>query len=223
MTSALLIAGLWLAFAASHMALSSLRLRPRLVAALGEGPFLVVYSAVALALFVPLCGLYFTSKHAGPHLWALGGLPGLRWAMYAGMAAVFWLLAAGLVRPSPASAVPGPAEVGGVFCVTRHPVLMALGMFGALHLLVVSVNAAELAFFAGFPLFTLVGARHQDRRKLASTGDAFRRFHDATPFLPFSRPGGVPVALREQPGSFAAGVALAAALRWLHPSLFGPG
>lgn len=221
MTTALVLVALWLAFGASHMALSSLRLRPRLVAALGEGPFLGLYSATALAIFVPLVAVYFRHKHAGPHLWSLGALPGLRGAMMVGMGVVFCLLVAGLLRPSPASVAPGRAEVAGVYRVTRHPVLMALGLFGALHLLVVSVNAAELAFFAGFPLFTVVGARHQDRRKLATAGEGFRRFHDATPFLPFSQPSGVAALGREQPLAVGLGVALAVGVRWIHPAVFG--
>jgi uncharacterized membrane protein len=132
------------------------------------------------------------------------------------------LLVAGLVRPSPASVVPGAAEVRGIYHVTRHPVLMSFGVFGLLHLGVVALHATELAFFAGFPLFVLIGTRHQDQRKLASGGEAFRRFHAATPFLPFSRPAGIPAALREQPIPIALGIGLAALVRWFHPALFGP-
>ena len=38
------IAALWIAFAATHMGMSSLRWRPRLVAALGDRGFQAVYS-----------------------------------------------------------------------------------------------------------------------------------------------------------------------------------
>jgi hypothetical protein len=41
--------------------------------------------------------------------------------MFVGMGAAFALLVAGLVRPSPASVVPGAAEVRGIYHVTRHP------------------------------------------------------------------------------------------------------
>src|SRR5688572_29479656 len=126
MTLALLIAALWLAFAGSHMALSSRRWRPRIVAALGdEFRFQGLYSLVALVIFVPLVAIYFRHKHEGPYLGTLAGLPGLRWLMFIGMGAAFALLVAGLARPSPASMVPGAStEVRGIFHVTRHPVLM---------------------------------------------------------------------------------------------------
>jgi uncharacterized membrane protein len=224
MTAALLLAVLWLAFAGSHMALSSQRWRPRIVAALGEERrFQGVYSLVALAIFVPLVTIYFRHKHEGPYLGTLAGVPGLRWLMFIGMGAAFALLVAGLARPSPASIVPGDTSVRGIFHVTRHPLLMSFALFGLLHLFVVAVHATELAFFAGFPLFVWIGARHQDQRKLASGGEAFRRFHEATPFVPFSRPAGVVAALREQPIPILVGVALAVVVRWLHPALFGPG
>ncbi len=223
MTPALLIAALWLAFAGSHMALSSQRWRPRIVAALGdERRFQGVYSLIALAIFVPLVTIYFRHKHEGPYLGRLIESPGLRWVMFIGMGAAFALAVAGLARASPASVVPGAAEVCGVYRVTRHPVLMALGLYGLLHLCVAAVNATELAFFAGFPLFVWFGAQHQDRRKLASGGEKFRRFYEATPFVPFARPAGVPAALREQPIPIAIGVALTAVIRWFHPALFGP-
>jgi uncharacterized membrane protein len=219
MDVALTIAALWIAFGSSHMILSSVEWRPRLVAALGERPFLAIYSVVALATFVPLVAVYFRNKHAGPHLWYLGSLPGMRWLVYLGMGVAFALVVAGIVRPSPASIAPGRPEAVGVLRVTRHPLFMGVGLFGLLHLLVVSVNAAELAFFAGFPLFAVLGCHHQDQRKLASGDPAFREFHAATPFLP--SPAGVPAALRSDAFPIAVGVALAALLRWFHPSLFG--
>jgi uncharacterized membrane protein len=222
MSTALLIAALWIAFAGSHMALSSRRLRPRVVAALGdERRFQGLYSLVALGIFVPLVTIYFRHKHEGPYLGTLATVPGMRWVMFAGMGAAFALLAAGLVRPSPASVVPGAAEVRGIYHVTRHPVLMALGLYGLLHLCVVAVNATELAFFAGFPLFVAIGARHQDERKLASMPE-YKRFYEATPFVPFSRPAGVAAALREQPIPIALGIGITALVRWFHPALFGP-
>ena len=63
----------WLLFGGSHIALSSPRLRPRLVARLGERPFQGFYSLVAFATLVPLFGYYFRHKHAGPQLWRAFG------------------------------------------------------------------------------------------------------------------------------------------------------
>jgi uncharacterized membrane protein len=221
MADAAAILGLWLLFAATHLGLSSRPLRPRLVAALGERAFLGVYSLVALAIFVPLVAHYFASKHAGPHLWYLGAHAPVRWLAHAGMGVAFVLAAGGMLTPSPASLGGGPARVRGVLRLTRHPLFMGVGLFGLLHLLAARVNAAELAFFAGFPAFAWLGCRHQDRRKLA-TGDAeFARFCAATPFLPFGGPGRRR-ALAEMPFAIALGVAAAALVRlWVHPRWLG--
>ena len=210
----------WLAFTVTHMGLSSERVRGRLVGALGERGFLGVYSLVAFATFVPLVAVYFSHKHEGALLWYLGSQPLLRWLMYAGMALVLSLIVAALLRPSPAAIAPGSSEVAGAYRITRHPMFMAVGLFGILHLLVARVNATELAFFAGFPLFACLGCWHQDRRKLASGGEAFARFHAQTAFLPFTGAGALR-GLREMRLPLALGIGLAMLLRFFHGSLFG--
>src|SRR5262245_27549537 len=215
MDAALALLALWVAFAATHMGLSSLRWRPTLVRALGERGFAAVYSLIALAIFVPLVRIYFSHKHQGPYFWTLAGVPGLRWLMYAGMALAFALLVAGLVRTSPTSMRRGSAEPRGGQRVTRHPVFMAAGLFGLLHLFVVSVHATELAFFGGFPVFAVLGSRHQDARKVAAGDEALRSFNQVTSLLP--DPRGIPAMLREAPLPVALGLAATALLRWFHP------
>jgi uncharacterized membrane protein len=214
------IAALWTAFAASHMGLSSLRLRPRVVELLGERGFQAVYSVIALGIFVPLLALYFDNPHAGPHLWYLGMTPGIRPLMYALMAVALALVVGGATSPSPASLVPGKGEVKGLFRITRHPLLMGIALYGAAHLLAANVNAAELAFFGGFLVFPLVGCWHQDQRKLATRGESYRAFYDQTPFLPFTGPGAIR-GLMEQPVAALVGAVAAGLLRYFHPGLFG--
>jgi len=217
------IALLWILFAGSHMALSSLGLRPRLVGAIGERAFLGVYSLVALAIFTALFWFYIAHRHQGALLWALPlGGAGL-WAIYALQAAAWSLVAAGLVQPSPVTVgLPEerrPKRAVGVHLLCRHPLFMGLGLFGALHLLV-NGFASDAVFWAGFPLFAVIGSRHQDQRKLATQGAAYRAWYDETPFLPFAGRA-TARGLREMgPVPIAVGVALAAVFRWLHGPLF---
>ncbi len=219
MSASAAIVALWLVFAATHMGLSSLRLRPRLVATLGEGGFASLYSLVALAVFVPLVWFYVEHRHEGPLLWALPIGPALRWALYVLMGAGVVLMVGGLVEPSPAGLIPAGSEVRGLHRLTRHPLFMGVGLMGAVHLLFLGF-ASDVAFFAGFPLFALLGCAHQDRRKLATGGDAYRSWHAATPFLPFTGRETLRGLRELRPLSLALGVALTFGLRLLHGPLF---
>ena len=219
MSPAAWVALLWLAFAGSHLALASRRVEPRLTAALGRNGYVGLYSAVAFATFVPLCWVYFTNRHAGGWLWGVPATGPLRVAIYAGLALAFVLVAASLLRPSPAAVVPGDARPGGVYLLTRHPLMMGFMLIGLLHL-IPNGAASDIAFFGGLALFPPIGAWHQDARKRAAGDAAVRAFLDATPFVPFTGRETLR-GLRELPwAAIAAGLALAVFARWLHGSLW---
>jgi uncharacterized membrane protein len=223
MSAAGVIAGLWVLFALTHMGLSSRALRPRLVAALGAQGFLGAYSLLAIAIFTALVWFYVVHRHEGALLWTPSiGAAGL-WAIYVLQGVAWVLVVAGVMTPSPAAFVAGvappPSAARGVHLLTRHPVFMGAGLFGALHLFVMGF-ASDVVFWAGFPLFAVIGCAHQDRRKLATEGDAYRAWHTRTPFLPFTGRETLR-GLREMPPlAIAIGVALATGLRLLHAPLF---
>jgi len=212
---------LWLGFGASHVLLSSHALRPRIVARIGDRAFQGLYSLVALLFFVPLVWVYLDHRHEGPWLWIVSMTPGVLWLVYALMTVGVLLVVAGLGSPSPTSllAGPGPVEVRGIHRITRHPLIMGFGWIGLVHL-VPNASLIDLLFFAGLPVFAIVGCRHQERRQRATRGPELAAYLEATPFLPFAGPGRVR-GLRELPaGVWAVGVALSVALRALHGPLF---
>jgi uncharacterized membrane protein len=213
------VALLWLAFAGTHLLLASRRVEPALVARLGRPGYLGLYSLIALATFVPLCWIYFTNRHAGEWLWVLPATGALRVALYAGLLFAFVLIAASLLRPSPAAIVPGDVRPGGVYLLTRHPMMTGFALIGALHL-VTNAAASDVAFFGGLALFPLIGARHQDQRKLAASDPAFRAFHAATPFLLFTGRETLRGLRELPPVAIAVGLALGLGARWLHGSLW---
>ncbi len=214
-----LIALLWLGFAATHMGLSSPSVRPRLVGRLGEGPFLGLYSLISFLFFVPLVWVYFTHKHAGPWLWSVTLTDGLRWAVYVVMGVALVMAVAGLARPSPASILPGSATPRGIQRITRHPLFMGLGLFGAAHL-IPNGSAADVVFFGGFPLFALVGSWHQDQRKRA-TNPQLSEFFRETPFFPFTGRETLRGLRELSPLVVVAGVAATILLRYYHRAWFG--
>ena len=195
-----------------------MRVEPKLRAKLGDAPFLGLYSVVALAIFVPLMTIYFGNRHAGPWLWVVTVGPVLRALLYLGMTLGLVLAVGSLLRPSPASLVPNaPAEVRGVYRVTRHPLVLGLALIWALHL-IPNASTADVAFFGGFLAFSLAGARHQDLRKLHAGDAKIREFIGATSFLPFGRGFGGLADL--PPLVIALGVVAALGIRWLHGSIW---
>jgi len=221
MDAALEIALLWAAFTATHVGLSSLRLRPRLVGALGETGFLGLYSVIALAIFVPLMWLYFTHKHEGPALWLLPRGAALSGTLYLAMAVALILLVAAFVTPPPSGMAPNASLTPrGVHWITRHPLVMAFVVFALAHLLP-NGFASDVAFFGGFAAFALLSAAHQDARKRIAGPPGYGDFADATPFFPFT--GGQTLrGLRELSWiAIGGGLVLALTIRFFHSSWFG--
>ena len=221
MYAALEIAALWAAFTASHVGLSSLRVRPKLVGALGEVAFLGLYSVVALAIFVPLMWLYFTHKHEGPALWLLPRGALLSWTLYVAMAVALVLLVASFVNPSPAGMAPNTSSTPrGVHWITRHPLVMAFVVFALAHLLP-NGFASDVAFFGGFAAFAVVAAAHQDSRKRVAGPAGYTEFAAATPFFPFTGSRTLQGLRELSPVAIGVGLALAVAIRFFHASWFG--
>lgn len=223
MSPTLSIVALWLAFAASHMTLSSLRLRPRIVSKIGERAFLGLYSLVAFVFFVPLVWIYLANKHAGPLLWSVRMTPALEAVVSIAMGAAFVLVVAGIVTPSPASlgaAGQDHVEVRGVHRLTRHALFMGLGIFGLAHL-VPNGFASDVAFFAGFPIFAVAGSLHQDARKLATDAERYGPYHAATSLIPFTGRGTLRGLRELAPLATVVGIALAVLVRVFHARLFG--
>jgi uncharacterized membrane protein len=210
----------WLAFAATHLVLSSLPVRQPLVARLGEQAFRGLYSLVAFATFIPLVWTYAHGKHTGPLLWAIPMTPVLRWLVYTGMGLALVLLVASFAQPSPAAVRPGKAAPKGVLRVTRHPLMMAFALFGLVHL-IPNGFASDVVFFGGFPVFALLGAWHQDQRKLALDPGGYQAFHATTPFLPFTGRDTI-AGLREMsPIVIGVGIAATVIVRYFHTAWFG--
>jgi uncharacterized membrane protein len=220
MSPTLQVVLLWAGFAGSHLILSSRAVRGSLVARLGENGFRGLYSLFAFAFFVPLVWTYFANKHDGPWLWTVPHGPLVRGIVYVGMGVAFVLLVASFLRPSPAAIIPGNPEPYGVYRITRHPLLMALVIFGLVHLLV-NGAASDVAFFGGFVVFTLIGARHQDARKLAEGTPGFRRFWEATPLVPFTGRDTLRGLRELSPVALVLGIGATVVVRWFHAAWFG--
>ncbi len=177
------IVALWLVFGATHTVPSSARLRPLLVAKIGAGPFLGLYSLLSLGLIAPLVTVWLLNLHGGEVLWSLRGVPGLRLVALWISGIAFAFSIASLFQPSPAS-LGRPADASrGLTRITRQPLFLPFAFLAAMHLLV-NGFATDIAFFGGLLVYTLAGCAHQDRRKRA-TEPGLARFFEETSFWPF--------------------------------------
>src|ERR1041385_7825200 len=164
MKAAFIVLFWWLVFGGTHIVLSSSSVRPKLIARLGERPFLGIYSLVAVATFLLLARSYAHHKHAGPHLWRTFG-PYLvaRDLNVVLMALAFVLLVLGLAsRPPSSMLASGAPEAHGVTRITRRPTFAAIFVFGLAHCLMIGY-LSDLVFFGGFAVFAWFGAKQIGR------------------------------------------------------------
>ena len=172
----------WLAFAGSHLVLSSAWLRLRLVHAFSLWGYRALYSLVALATFLPLCFGYAKVKGSGALLFpALGHLP----TCVLMFVSLFFLLGS-LVNPSPAGMINTPLHAFGITKMTRHPFFIGAILFGLSHMLA-NPNPPDVVFFGGFVVYTIIGMLQMEKRFLRDKGKAYRIFCQETSIIPFAK------------------------------------
>jgi tripartite-type tricarboxylate transporter receptor subunit TctC len=205
------------AFLLTHF-VTSTPLRAKLVGAVGEWPYRGLYSAVA---FVTLAWM-IVAYGAAPRevLWN-----GLREAPRWLMPLAFILLACGYWRnPTMVGAdklLKSEDPARGIIRITRHPIMWAIMLWAAAHILARG-DLRAVVFFGGFFVLAALGTVLMDRRK--SSNPDFRRFSGVTSNIPFVAiaQGRNRIVWREigwlRP---ALGVALFVLVFFLHPWISG--
>jgi uncharacterized membrane protein len=174
-----------LAFMLIHAAPAS-GIRPWLVARVGERGYLAAFSVLSLVLLVWMARAYGAALPAAP-LW-IAGMP-LRVVIALLMLVPFWLIVAANTERNPAAVGGGAileksAAPRGVFTMTRHPLMVGIACWAALHLFA-NADFPSMILFASLIATALVGAWLQDRRKEREIGVAWRRYLAQTSFMPF--------------------------------------
>ena len=199
------------AFVLTHFLLSH-PLRDPLARRLSERGFSALYSVVALATFVPMV---LARRNVGPEapLWSV---PDLAWLAAALLVWGGSILFVGSFVRNPAMVNPGGrpvaiGEPGGVFRITRHPMMWGFALWALAHILV-QPEPSAMVIAAAVLVLALGGAAGQDRKKERLLGEQWSRWTQRTSFVPFGR-GLAP------PGWFAAlgGTILFVAATWAHP------
>jgi uncharacterized membrane protein len=166
------------AFLATHF-VTSTRLRPRLVGAMGEWPYRGLYSLVALVTL----GWMIWAYAAAPRelLWT-----GIRHIPYWAMPVAFVLIACGYWRnPTMVGAdrlLQSTDPARGIIRITRHPIMWGIMLWAAAHILARG-DMKSLVFFGAFLVLAVVGTLAMDSRKRSNPD--WPRFAAVTSHIPF--------------------------------------
>lgn len=153
---------------------------------LGEKAYMGLFSLVSLAALVWLI-MSYNAVGAQVPLWVTGS--GWLWTTVALMAFAFVLVVAGVTAPNPSSSPAGDAlkksePWGGIFAITRHPVMWGTGLWGLLHLSN-RPEAASALLFGTIAVLAIAGSKLQEIRKRREFGEAWAPFEAKTSFIPF--------------------------------------
>ena len=214
--------GFILAFAAfflTHAVPVRPPVRPWLVARLGRTGFTLAYSALSLAVL----GWLIVEAGRAPYVELWEPAAWQRHLALAAMLPVCLLAALAVGRPNPFS-FGGPRDGfdparPGVVRWVRHPLLVALAVWAAAHI-VPNGDLAHAILFGGFAAFALAGQVLVNRRRRRELGQTWADLDaQVRAGSLFPRPASWPrLVLR-----LAAGGVLYAGLIGLHPAVFGVG
>ncbi len=172
-------------FVLAHFVLSWLPVRRALVAWLGRGLFLGAYSVAVGAAFVWMNLAYIRAPVI--QLWTQQHWQWLLALCVMPFAAI--LLVAGATTRNPTLVggdavmdLPDPAP--GIFKVTRHPIMWAIALWSAVHLIATGDQSSAI-FFGGIGFLALAGMAHIDARKRATEPARFARLAAVSSALPF--------------------------------------
>lgn len=184
---AMLLAGA-IGFVGSHFALSH-PLRAPLVARMGANGFQLLYIVVSFATFY----LMVQGFQRAPVSAAFWPATDALWAISTALMLVAAILFAGSLIGNPALPVPEAAakkiavkEPGGVFRITRHPMMWGFALWGVSHILI-APRIDTFILCGAIIILALVGSRLQDDKKFVAMGDAWLHWQAKTSFIPFGK------------------------------------
>lgn len=168
-----------------HPGISGSPLRAVLVKKLGEKAFSGLFALLSLGSLIWLC-LAYSSAPCAP-LWT--SPRAAYFAPIAVMPPAFVLLAGAFSVPNPTSAGSERAlerddPARGVLRITRHPFLVAVAIWSAVHA-AVNGNEASLWFFGSFFLTAVLGMRDIDAKRDRSNPESYARYRACTSIVPF--------------------------------------
>ena len=182
-----------LVFLGIHLVISGTQIRDAFVRAMGERPYMGLFSLLSLGVIVWMVMAFnragaLPGGAADPLLYDLGRTA--HDAAIPVVAIAFLIGVPGLLTPNPTSvnseALAAKSDtVKGVLRITRHPFLWGVALWSADHL---STNGdlAGAIFFGTFLLLSLFGTASIDAKRRRKLGPAWEGFAAQTSNVPFA-------------------------------------
>ena len=211
-----------------HLAVSGTRLRDAVTGAIGEGPYMGLFSLASLAGLGWL-GFAFSQARGVAGNDAYWGLSTATRHIQIGLQLLALLLIVpGLTTANPTSvrqegSLDHPDLIRGMLRITRHPFLWGVAIWAAGHLLA-NGDTASLVLFGTLLTLALFGTSSIDGKRHRVLGDKYARFVAVTSNVPFAAivQGRQRLSLGEIGWwRIVLAIVVWAALAWAHPYFTG--
>jgi uncharacterized membrane protein len=174
-------------FIGLHLLIAGTRLRDAIVGAIGEGPYMGLFSLASAGGIVWLVISYNAAFAAGSEvLWDFG--PGVSHLGIIVVAVAFLLAVSGLLTPNPAAVgqlAAAGREPTGILRITRHPFLWGVALWAAFHV-AANGDAASVLFFGTFLVLAVLGTFSIDAKRARKMAEAWAPFASKTSNVPFA-------------------------------------
>lgn len=173
-----------------HLWVSGTPLRDRLVARLGEGAYLGLFSLASAGVLAWMLLAYGAARAEGPHAVWWGPTSLTRHLQLVLMLAAFLLVVPGVLTRNPGAvgqtgALEDSDPVRGVLRITRHPFLWGIGIWSAGHLMV-NGDLISLILFGTMGVLAIGGAASIDAKRRRTHGERWAAFEARSSFIPFA-------------------------------------
>jgi uncharacterized membrane protein len=214
-------------FLAIHFLISGTSLRDRITGAIGEGPYMGLFSLASVAALVWIVIAFGPARNSPQNisLWGIGHAnrdPAIVLVLLGFLLAVPGLLTNSPTRVRGDSEVDKPEAAKGMIRITRHPFLWGAALWAAGHLLA-NGRLADIILFGGLLILSVFGPLTIDAKRTRALGDRYRAFMAKTSNIPFAAivHGRQTFKFGEIWSRLVVGFVVWAVVLWLHPYFTG--
>lgn len=215
------------AFLAIHFLISGTSIRDRIAGAIGEGPYLGLFSLASILTLAWMIFAFVQARSSPQNVsfWGISRVtrdPAILLVFIAFLLALPGLLSNSPTRVRGDAQVDKPTALSGMTRITRHPFLWGVTIWAVAHLMV-NGRLADVVLFGGLLITALLGPFSIDAKRRRALGDRYRAFEAKTSNIPFVAilQGRQKLALGELWWRLIVAVLVFGAVMWAHPYFTG--